>query len=208
MIFLYFALVILVLGVVFVVLPSSWLSKYSSQKTQTVLNKRVLEVGDIIGMILFVSKLGNGSQLSDLLAYKMLNNISKVKQKRSNKQYIWLIYGELSKEANSSYMSACKLKAEFQSPNLNVNIVDVEDINDPSKSFSVIDDIFNFEIQKYGLKDSDIVCDVTGGTKTMSIGMALACMLGKRRMIYFAKDASKDDLIVEIDAKRLLHYID
>ena len=78
----------------------------------------------------------------------------------------------------------------------------MDDIFDANESFQLINDIFSRQL--YGTNPRQVVCDLTSGTKLMSLGMALACV-GDRKLIYFPK-TEKDDAAqyIHIDTQSLL----
>ncbi|MDY6785527.1 MAG: CRISPR-associated protein [Cyanobacteriota bacterium] len=89
----------------------------------------------------------------------------------------------------------------------------VEDVENPGESLSlcVSDDLINdpIYIQKltdciyadarvqYGLDESRVIADFTGGTKSMSAGIILACAIAARRLQYISQLGSRE--LMEID---------
>lgn len=60
-------------------------------------------------------------------------------------------------------------------------IVDPDEIG---STYNVVSRILDIEVQKVGLKTSNIIADITGGLKPMAAGMALACVTHQYNMQY------------------------
>jgi hypothetical protein len=197
-------LILLLIGIAFLLVPE----KYLVKSPHSVLHKQELEISTVKGVVLFVSELKPDQSLENLLAFKVLNQISQSNPNQYNRRYVWLIHGGVLEQPNSSFNNANSLIATFSSSNLEVMSRNASDVNDPSDSFRVVEEVFTFDVPRYGLGQLDIVCDFTGGTKAMSIGMALAC-IGRRRLIYLPQHGSSDNSksFLEIDSKSLLHSI-
>ncbi|MCB2160709.1 hypothetical protein KQH40_01340 [bacterium] len=96
--------------------------------------------------------------------------------------HCWLISTEESKD------NASKLQQEIQArPNNQVrvhNIVDtIVDADDPKSTYDAINQIF-LQAEDLHIPEQEIICDITGGTKMMSVGMSLACSKTQRQMQY------------------------
>lgn len=170
------------------------------QNRKSSLKKRSLSIPDIKGFIILSSNKPPEVNFEEILAYKIIKIISE-QQKCNKKKNIWLL-SDSDYSANSSYQNALKLKKEFETENLKITVEDIKEINDPDKIFSKIHSIYNFAQHDICIKENEIVCDCTGGSKIMTIGMALASM-GGRRLVYF----DKSDNYVEIDTKYLFDSI-
>ncbi len=66
-----------------------------------------------------------------------------------------------------------------------------EDADNPLKTYEVIENIFNNLPE--GFDESDIIADYTGGTKSMTAGMILACALPKRNLQVLKPNKYKED---------------
>ena len=83
----------------------------------------------------------------------------------------------------SSYGVAGRIQNQFQSPRINIYQKGVEDPFDFHCTFTSVNELFLTDIPSKGLRESDILCNYTGGPKPVSIGMVLASA-GKRRLGY------------------------
>lgn len=139
-----------------------------------------------------------------------------------NLQHCWLICGgqeslDSARQALGQMGFTC-----FDSTKLNYEIKDREnhkrilkvslrtiqstDINNPHKTFKLVNQIFE-EAAREGIAESDIIADYTGGTKSMTAGLILACTSPNRKLqfmnpgAYLADgraDASVDSIATEI----------
>lgn len=167
-------------------------------------NKSELKIKDISipeinALILLVSKRDLKKNIKTVITYKVLEKISRMRENK--KTYIWLISDEIYTEG-SSYQVAQDLKKHFSLEYLKIKIEPLENIYDPNKVFSQINQVFNFAEKELKMPDSEIICDFTGGNKQMSIGMTLAC-LGRGRLVYF----TEKDTYTEIDTRYLLKSV-
>jgi hypothetical protein len=72
-------------------------------------------------------------------------------------------------------------------------------INPPSieASYRAVDQVFTVEAMQAGLKPEEVIADLTGGLKTMSAGMVLACLPHGRTMEYI--ESRRDEAGQPID---------
>lgn len=63
-----------------------------------------------------------------------------------------------------------------------------EDANDPNQIRKIVEAIYQDARDKYDVYDSDIIADYTGGTKSMTAGLVLACASPDRRLQYVLSD--------------------
>ena len=56
--------------------------------------------------------------------------------------------------------------------------------NDPNHIRKLVDGIYEEALRMYQLEESEIVADYTGGTKSMTAGLILACAMPSRRLQY------------------------
>jgi CRISPR-associated protein (Cas_Cas02710) len=61
-----------------------------------------------------------------------------------------------------------------------------EDADNPEAVHRLVDAIYIEAVNVYGLKEEEVVADYTGGTKSMTSGMVLACA-SPRRLLHFMK---------------------
>jgi hypothetical protein len=67
-------------------------------------------------------------------------------------------------------------------------ILKSEDANDPNQIRKIVEAIYQDAKENYDLYDSDIIADYTGGTKSMTAGLVLACASPDRRLQYVLSD--------------------
>jgi hypothetical protein len=60
-------------------------------------------------------------------------------------------------------------------------LVDPDEIRN---TYEVVSRVFDIEVSKAGLRNSDVIADITGGLKPMTAGMVLACVDHKCNMQY------------------------
>jgi len=83
---------------------------------------------------------------------------------------------------NSAWKNTQELIARLQGKVKFVQAVEIDPEN-PEEIFSAVDEIYSVA-RRAGLRSEDIVADFTGGTKTMSISMVLACTPAGRAVEY------------------------
>lgn len=71
------------------------------------------------------------------------------------------------------------------------------DANDPDSILKLVDGIYA-DAQRYGLEESDLIVDFTGGTKPLGVGVFLACTHPNRRLEYITQEP--EPRVVEIKA--------
>ncbi len=125
-----------------------------------------------------------------------------------NLKHCWLICGgqeslDSARQALGQMGFAC-----FDTTKLNYEIKDVEnpkrilkvslrninstDINNPHKTFRLVNKIFE-EAAKEEIAESDIIADYTGGTKSMTAGLILACTSPNRKLQFMKPGAYLSD---------------
>ena len=82
----------------------------------------------------------------------------------------------------SAWKNAQDLKGQLQENLKVVNIIEIDPEN-PKEIFDEADKIFR-AARRAGLRSNEIVADFTGGTKTMSISLVLACIPSGRAVEY------------------------
>jgi len=80
-----------------------------------------------------------------------------------------------------------------KNPKKNLSLIlSPEDANDPNQIRKIVEAIYQDAKDKYDLYDSDIIADYTGGTKSMTAGLVLACASPDRRLQYILSDYIDD----------------
>jgi hypothetical protein len=67
-------------------------------------------------------------------------------------------------------------------------VLNPEDANDPNQIRKIVEAIYQDAKENHDLDDSDIIADYTGGTKSMTAGLVLACASPDRRLQYVLSD--------------------
>lgn len=148
--------------------------KISGNKTQNIQN-----------LILFVSDRREGETLDATLGYKVLLQMSR---NQKNTKCIWLLHSPIESGEYSSYATANQLYQRFHVGRMDIKAQLIKDIYNPEESYRITETILQ---ENKHLLPNKLVCDCTAGTKTVTLGIALAAM-DKAKMIYFAKDHPKD----------------
>jgi hypothetical protein len=89
----------------------------------------------------------------------------------------WIIAGPGSGPAQpTSRGNADRIKKQYEGikPNAEFFVEPVDDEHNPEKVFLAVQSIY-YKARSLGLTESDVIADYTGGTKSMTAGMALAC---------------------------------
>lgn len=76
-----------------------------------------------------------------------------------------------------------------------------DSINDPIYIQRLINCIYADARTRYGLEESEMIADFTGGTKSMSAGILLACATAARRLQYISQLGNRELMEIEIAYK-------
>jgi len=188
--------IILVFGAIFLFVPTG----YFVSATEKALRLEHFDTMDIVAIVMFVSSRKEDENLEDLVAFKILTQMTNGKNVEAKRG--WLIHGGTIDKEGSSYRNTIELITTFKGSGIKLKPAAMDDVFDVNESFQLINDIFSRQL--YGTNPRQVVCDLTSGTKLMSLGMALACG-GDRKLIYFPK-TEKDDAAqyIHIDTQSLL----
>ncbi|MEM9567464.1 MAG: hypothetical protein AAF974_04080, partial [Cyanobacteria bacterium P01_E01_bin.34] len=127
---------------------------------------------------------------------------------RGRLRYCWLICTKDSLESTKEFLREIQERCEARqlpfhiyynhdrplpkasdiAVSLHVQLIMLEpqQINDPNYIRQLIDEIYTEAEQQADLKAPNIIADYTGGTKSMTAGMVLACSEPDRSLEYFA----------------------
>jgi len=157
-------------------------------------------MSDIKYLIILVSPIS--TDIQKVVTYEAIDKL--MEKRRGKETYIWLIAdSEVSKESTSSYGAALEIKKKFQKSNKRLNVVEVQNINNPSEVFDKIIQASDDAKKNMLVEAEEVVFDCTGGTKLMTIGMTLACLSSGGTLVYFSKDETREGKYLEIDTKSL-----
>jgi hypothetical protein len=103
----------------------------------------------------------------------------------------WMLTG-----GNASYEAAQKLISKLVGSNFSNEIFKVvrmsgDDADNPAKVYETVEGIF--QSLPEGFDDSDVIADYTGGTKSMTAGLVLACAIPSRELQVLKPRKYKDD---------------
>lgn len=119
------------------------------------------------------------------------------KESKGDLEHCWVICGaDRALTATKEIIKSLKIPesivhfdCDYPSPeNPTKLILSPEDANDPNKIRKIVEAIYQHAKDKYDLYDSDIIADYTGGTKSMTAGLVLACASPDRRLQYVLSD--------------------
>ena len=119
--------------------------------------------------------------------YRGINN----EYKEPVLKHCWMLTG-----GNASLDASQKLIAKLKSEGLPEDLFETvemsgEDADNPSKVYKIIEDIF--ENLHEGFSERDIIADYTGGTKSMTAGLILACTSPERKLQILKPRKYKED---------------
>ncbi len=111
-----------------------------------------------------------------------------IKSHAAGLKFCWIIAGPGSGPSKpTSRENAEKLKDKYErQPDTRFEIVDLDDQDDPEKAFHLVQSIYH-KAHAAGLTESDVIADYTGGTKSMTAGMVLACSAAPGRDAEYMK---------------------
>lgn len=72
-------------------------------------------------------------------------------------------------------------------------VPNLHEANDPNIIRQIVEAIYKDAKDKYNLDESDIIADYTGGTKSMTAGLILACTIPTRRLQYILSEFTPDN---------------
>ena len=65
-------------------------------------------------------------------------------------------------------------------PEVQFDVLQLDDEHNPAQSFGLVTSIYQ-QAAAFGLREEDVIADYTGGTKSMTAGMVLACSASETR---------------------------
>lgn len=89
--------------------------------------------------------------------------------------HCWLIAG-LGEGENTSPDNAERLKEAYEAKGVIVDIWHIRDADNVEEVFQAVKTIYHTAKQQFGLAQQDIIADYTGGTKSMTLGLALSSL--------------------------------
>ncbi|MBE3518902.1 MAG: hypothetical protein IMW97_01205 [Firmicutes bacterium] len=103
-----------------------------------------------------------------------------IKYHEKTLKHCWLLVGTSSQPQGPSQVFDA-IRNKYQDTGIEFHKVDIRNPYDPAEVFRKVRDIYEEARTKYGLREHEIIADYTGGTKSMSIGLALAASLSANR---------------------------
>jgi len=90
------------------------------------------------------------------------------------------------------FQSDYKMDADEVASFLSPLVPTLKESNDPNVIRKIVEAIYKDAIDKYDLEEVDIIADYTGGTKSMTAGLILACTEPSRRLEYITSEYDQD----------------
>ncbi|MFQ5813174.1 MAG: hypothetical protein ACE5I2_08315 [Anaerolineae bacterium] len=90
-------------------------------------------------------------------------------------QCCWLI----TTPAPKIKQHADQLKEQYDDAIPYITIVPIENEYDTKGCYELVRNIYQHEAHRLGLESGEVIADITGGTKPMTMGMILACLEGE-----------------------------
>lgn len=113
-----------------------------------------------------------------------------VKAHLASLEHCWIIVGpDRPDQAPSSRQNAEAIIQRYgaiKSPPIGFYIKAVDDEDDPRKVYHLVTAVYE-EAKAYGLAEKDVIADYTGGTKSMTAGVVLACSTSEHRDTQYMK---------------------
>lgn len=105
-------------------------------------------------------------------------------------EHCWVISGPARPgQKPTSYDNAKSLTERYQNAKeapIQFHLKDLEDEDNPQQSYYLVRSIYE-EARAFGLSERDVIADYTGGTKSMTAGMVLACSTSEERDTEYMK---------------------
>lgn len=112
-------------------------------------------------------------------------------------EHCWLI---ASGGDTGSLARAYELRDYFSRRRVSMHVWQVENPTDIGETYTLIDLLYTQHVPACGLAETEVVADVTGATKPMSVGMALACGV-QRPMQYMVQQPEGPALPLLLNSK-------
>jgi hypothetical protein len=113
-----------------------------------------------------------------------------VKAHLSTLEHCWVICGpDRPNQRPTSRENAAAIKERYgaaRQPPVSFYLREVRDEDNPQQTYHLVRSIYE-EAKAFGLAENDIIADYTGGTKSMTAGMVLACSTSEDRDTEYMK---------------------
>lgn len=83
-------------------------------------------------------------------------------------------------------------------------VLEPERINDPNHVRELVDSLYDLAQQQTGLPAADVIADYTGGTKSMTAGMVLACSAPDRTLQYLVSQYDEKGSITDSQLMKVI----
>jgi len=107
-------------------------------------------------------------------------------------QHCWIITGGPASEQSATGLINKVVKDGFPADIFHLKALSAEDADNPEAVHRLVDEIYAEAADKFSLAEENVVADYTGGTKSMTSGMILACA-SPRRPLQFMKPRRYDE---------------
>lgn len=102
--------------------------------------------------------------------------------------------GSICKKSRSDYIE-CEIRPKDnfnRVAKVSLRTIKPEAVDDPNTTFTLVNKIYD-EAEKEGIEEQSIIADYTGGTKSMTSGIILACATPQRRLQFMKPGGYLDD---------------
>ncbi|NLS78404.1 MAG: hypothetical protein GXY76_14190 [Chloroflexi bacterium] len=131
-------------------------------------------------------------------------------------RYLWLLAGaatglaeaETPESAATSMANAERLAAQHRPLLRHAELVSIGDIDDPQQTFEAVEGIYREAKVRFGLREQEIIADFTGGTKSMTAGMVLACTPRERDLQFMKPRRYLPDGRADLEAGSEPRFVD
>jgi hypothetical protein len=96
-------------------------------------------------------------------------------------EHCWIVSAGQESTAQARALIAALVQTEMLPDRLHLKALSAEDADNPEAVYQCIEAIYR-EARVIGLAEDEVIGDYTGGTKSMTAGMVLACASPKRRL--------------------------
>jgi hypothetical protein len=170
-----------------------------SKNTNNLPSRREDNTGQIENLIRSAID-SNNATLLDLEHSNLVQPLRAVRahgQNNGHLQFVWLV--STKKSTPSAHAFALSIKHHFpaleifhaDTPGfdwLEVSVESTSDAESLDRTIAVAQRVFEHS-ERLGLKPKDLVCDVTGGFKSMTVGITLASLHGARDLQYVGQES-------------------
>lgn len=136
----------------------------------------------------------NDFDLHKSMLYQVMETL---KTNHNNIEFIWLVHEDIAEKKGSSSYIAREIK-DLYNGHFVIKKETIENPFETKSTFIAIKRIYDEALKVYKLKEQEIICDSTGGTKPMSIGASIACS-SSRKLVYCTMDGGNAWKFIQVN---------